>query len=182
MPDVRITCVPYDSGFLRWRMGGGPDVLAGALIAALDAVGVSAEADTITLPNEHTPEIAAAFALITRIARRVRRAAEAGEFPIVLAGNCNSAVGTLAGLSTRAAPSVAWFDAHADFHTPETTSSGFFDGMALSMVVGECFRELCASIEGYRATPSNLVALCGARATDESERPALQRCGVHQVA
>jgi arginase len=31
-----------------------------------------------------------------------------------------------------------YVDGHADFHTPETTSSGYFSGMALAAAVGRC--------------------------------------------
>jgi arginase len=50
-------------------------------------------------------------------------------------------VATLAGLEP-ATTGIVWLDAHPDFHTPATTKSGFLDGMALSMALGQCHQEL----------------------------------------
>jgi arginase family enzyme len=52
------------------------------------------------------------------------------------AGNCNSCLGTTAGLDPRSASlGVVWFDAHPDFDTPDR-SLGFFDGMGLAILTG----------------------------------------------
>jgi arginase len=53
-------------------------------------------------------------------------------FPLVLAGNCNSCLGTLAALTN---PEVVWFDAHGDFHTIQTSISGSIEGMCLATAV-----------------------------------------------
>jgi len=53
-------------------------------------------------------------------------------------GECSIIVGVLAGLknSVKGKPGVLWIDAHGDFNTPETTSSGFIGGMALAFACG----------------------------------------------
>ena len=66
-----------------------------------------------------------AFELNRRLAERVRKASSQKDFPLVLSGNCNSALGTLAGLN-QPDLGMIWFDAHGDFNTPETTESTFF--------------------------------------------------------
>lgn len=59
------------------------------------------------------------------------------EHPCVYAGDCLATIGVLAGLQRRGVdPTVVWFDAHGDFHTWETTPSGFLGGMPLAMLVG----------------------------------------------
>jgi len=88
----------------------------------LDSIGICIHCRTIEVPDEERAEIRTAFELMTALAGAVRAARAAGRFPLVLAGNCNTAVGTLGGLGSDAAPAVLWFDAHADFNTPETTT------------------------------------------------------------
>jgi len=56
-------------------------------------------------------------------------------FPVVLAGDHSTAVGTIAGMKA-AYPNktigVIWIDAHADIHTPYTTPSGNMHGMPIA--------------------------------------------------
>ncbi|NIA24861.1 MAG: arginase family protein [Gammaproteobacteria bacterium] len=71
--------------------------------------------------------------------------------PCVYAGDCLATIGVLAGLQRRGvSPTVVWFDAHGDFHTWETTPSGFLGGMPLAMLVGRGERTIMA---GAGATP-----------------------------
>jgi arginase len=60
---------------------------------------------------------------------------------VVLAGNCNSCLGTLVALDD---PGIVWLDAHGDFNTPETTISGALEGMSLAIATDHCHRELMA--------------------------------------
>ena len=54
---------------------------------------------------------------------------------MVLSGNCNSCLGTIAGINS-AQLGVVWFDAHGEFNTPETTQSGFsFSSFANCIIV-----------------------------------------------
>ena len=89
-------------------------------------------------------------------------------FPILLAGGCINSWASLGALG----PDVAllWFDAHADFNTPETTQSGFIDGMALAAITGRCWRTLTASIPGFHSVAEKNVVLIGARDLDPEER------------
>jgi len=60
-------------------------------------------------------------------------------FPLIMAGDHSTAYGTIAGIK-KANPKkrigVIWIDAHADLHTPFTTSSGNADSMPLAMACG----------------------------------------------
>jgi arginase len=110
-----------------------------------------------------------------------------GGFPLVLAGNCGSALGTVSGVRA-ATPNdtsdigVIWLDAHADFNTPETTTSGFLDGMALSALTGRCWRTLASSIPGFRPVADADVVLVGARDIDDAESRELAASRVTRVA
>ena len=53
----------------------------------------------------------------------------ADDAPMVFSGDCVVAIGVLAGLQREGIdPTLLWFDAHGDFHTWETTASGFLGG------------------------------------------------------
>jgi arginase len=68
-----------------------------------------------------------------------------------LGGECGLVVGTIAGFRTKfkGNPGILWLDAHGDFNTPETTSSGFIGGMPLAMACGRG-PTLSSQIEHFR--------------------------------
>ena len=146
-----------------------------------------------TVEVEMPPEVAALdgpegdlarLALLNaELARRVERAARAGRLPVVLAGDCNAAVGVLGGLrlAGAAAPAVAWFDAHGDVNTPVTSTTQFIDGMALAIALGRCHdaMRLAAGLE-----PPHLVErtmLAGVRDLDPGEREWLASSGMAAI-
>ena len=94
----------------------------------------------------------------------MRETVEEGRFPLVLAVNCFTSLGTVAGLGRDVG--VVWFDAHGDFNTPDTTTSGFLDGMGLAMLLGDGWRELRQTVEGLRPVPAEHALLVGARDID----------------
>lgn len=175
---VHVISVPYDSGFRNSRMGRGPDaVLASGLIETLETVGATVCKRVAELPlNARLSEIDAALALQRTVAGYVRAAIDDDAFPLVLAGNCNTAVGTVAAMTagTRTTPAVCWFDAHADFNTPETTPTGFADGMAMAMLTGRCWRRETDKLPGFRPVPDAHVVLIGTRDIDASEQKLLR--------
>jgi arginase len=85
---------------------------------------------------------------------------------VVLAGNCNSCLGTLAALEQ---PGIIWFDAHGDFNTPETTISGALEGMSLAIATGHCHPELMSL-----PVPEENVVLAATRSLDPLEEARLQ--------
>jgi len=125
-------------------------------------------------------EMGTGFAVIRAIAGEVAGARARGEFPLVLSGNCNGAVGTVSGLGD---PSVGilWFDAHGDCETPETTETGYFDGMGLAILAGETFRGIRGSIPGFVVVPGTRVVLLGARQVSEGEHALMRRVGATYV-
>jgi arginase len=114
------------------------------------------------------------------LAEQVRSAISNKMFPVVLAGNCNSCLGTLAGID-QSQLGILWFDAHGDFNTPETTISGFFDGMGLAMATGHCWRGLLETIPGFRPVPEANVIHIGARDLDPEEEKLLNRSEVKVI-
>ncbi len=92
-----------------------------------------------------------------------------GRTPLVLAGNCGSCLSTLAGLGSDPI-GVLWLDAHGDFNTPETSTTGFLDGMGLSIAVGHCWTAIARTIPAFTPVPESNVLLLGARDLDPEER------------
>jgi arginase len=100
--------------------------------------------------------------------------------PVVLAGNCNSCLGTLAGLA-RDDVGIVWFDAHGDFNTPQTTVSGKIEGMSLAIATGGCHEELRQRIGLIRPVPEESVLLVAARDLDPGEATRLDHSAVTVV-
>jgi arginase len=119
--------------------------------------------------------------LIRRLATRVADTVARGAFPLVLAGNCNRALGTTAGL--RAGDlGVVWFDAHADFDDPEENESGFFDVMGLAMLTGRGWRALRETIPGHIPIPERNVILAAVRDLEDYQRERLDRSHLSTIA
>ena len=180
---LRALVVPYDSGFRSIRMGAGPEkLLASGVLDAL--VASKADVRVATFESASSPgEIASAIEIQRWLASHVSKARRDGAFPLVLAGNCMTAIGTIAGLQSRSrrVPGVCWFDAHADFNTPDTTESGFLDGMALATLTGRCWQSLTKSVPDFRPIPESQVLLFGTRNVDTFERKALEASEIHWI-
>lgn len=166
-----VIVVPYELGRLRQGVGRGPGhLLAHGAESALASNGAAVRSHTVELDEQYnnsgSGEADAAFELIRLVADQVRRARDAGEFPVVLAGSCFSAVGVVAGLN-ETVPGVVWFDAHPDFCEPATTISGYFDSMGLSVLTGSAWQAMHATVPGARALPESTVVLAGARSFDD---------------
>jgi arginase len=181
-PAVRIILAPYDSGYRGLRMGAGPDhLMEGGLPEMLRSTERPSLSFAPVLPEVDPPaEVATAFELDRLVAEQVREAVAEGEFPLVLSGNCNTAVGTISGLDASDL-GVVWFDAHADFNTPETTATGFTDGMGLSIAVGHCWKGMVGGIPGFTPVAEENVVLAGARAVESSEEERLAASDVAVV-
>ena len=162
---VRYFTVPYDSGHRAARMGAGPLRLANEL-------GIEAEA--IESDDKFPREIGTAFELYGKLADAVHDCVASGDFPVVFSGNCGAINGLAAGIGMDEKLAVLWFDAHGEFMTPETTTSGFLDGMPLSVLTGRCWKALASSrIPRFRPLPFGRTMLVGARDYSRGERDEL---------
>jgi arginase len=133
--------------------------------------------EEIDAVDESEPEIVRVIELIRRLASRVRRTVADGAFPLILAGNCNSCLGTTAGVGAEGL-GVVWLDAHADFDDPEENASGFFDVMGLAMLTGRGWRALRETIPGHIPVPEASVLLAGVRDLEDYQRRRLDRSEV----
>jgi arginase len=181
MAHVELVLVPYDCGLRGVRMGGGPEhLLERGMVGALEGDGHQVTVTRLESTVEPPAEIAVAFDLTRSLAAAVAAARVADRLPLVLAGNCFAAVGTLAGLSA-GRTAVVWLDAHGDLNTPDTTASGLLDGMALATLTGRCWRGLVATVPGFAPLPDHRLVLVGARDLDPPEEALAAVVGIRRV-
>ena len=179
--------LPYDSGHRNARMGRGPLYFRDhGAVERLRTSGHDAAESLVDATAAFPTEVGTTFALQHALSGAVRAAIEGGRFPLVLAGNCSSSLGTVSGVRS-ATPNdsspvgVIWLDAHADFNTPETTTSGFLDRMALAALTGRCWHGMTAAIPGFRPASDTHVVLVGARDIDAAEDELLSQSRVMRV-
>lgn len=182
MKGVALVIVPWDSARRGERMGAGPErLLTAGLAERIERTGHDVVRTVVDPPaGAWVAEPRTAFDLARGVAAAVRDAVAAGRFPLVLAGNCGVSLGVVAGLGPGTA--VLWLDAHADFNTPETTTGGFLDGMALATLTGRCWGALAAGVPGFAPVPESRVVLAGARDLDPLEARALGSADVRRIA
>jgi arginase len=183
---VAIFAVPYDSGHRALRMGAGPQhFLSNGMENALAATGHGVSSEILEARSSFLTEITTTFELVEVVARRVRGAAGSGDLPLVLSGNCIAAVGVIAGLTKPSQQEeelgIVWFDGHADFNTPETTTSASLDGMGLATAVGHCWVQMARTIPGFRPVREDNVVLVGGRGASSIEKERLRDSGVNVV-
>ncbi|RUS60577.1 arginase [Pseudorhodobacter sp. E13] len=97
-------------------------------------------------------------------------------FPIIMGGDHSLALGSVAGAAAHAAAKgkplfLLWLDAHSDFHTPMTTTSGNLHGTPVAYIAGrdgfDAFGPFPAVI------PPENICLFGIRSVDPAEHAAL---------
>jgi len=179
---IHIVSLPFDSGVRNVRMGNGPRYLLDAgLRQHLEGNG-----HQVALTELHptfdplTPEPTIMLELNRQLATVVGDALRRGAFPLILAGSCYTAVGTVTGMGADRT-GVFWFDSHADFNTPDTSGSGFLDGMAITMLAGRSWQHLLTELANYQPVPENHICLVGARDIDPPEQALLDASAVHVV-
>ncbi len=182
---VAIFAVPYDSGHRALRMGAGPQhFLSNGMEDALAATGCRVSSEVLEARSSFRTEITTTFELLGVVAQRVRAVAGSGDLPLVLSGNCIATVGVVAGLANPSQEEelgIVWFDGHADFNTPETTTSASLDGMGLATAVGHCWVQMARTIPGFRPVREDNVVLVGGRGADSPEKVRLRDSGVSVV-
>jgi arginase len=178
---VQLLLIPYDSGHRSLRMGRGPEhFLDNGLTEVLRSDGHNVSVETIEPQREFRAEVATQFELYKSLAERVADARQDNRFPLILSGNCGASLGAIAGAGNKRL-GVIWFDAHGEFNTPETTTSGFLDGMGLAIATGLCWKNLALAIPNFQPLPAEHILLLGGRDFDDGERERLEQAGAMVV-
>ncbi len=175
---------PMDCGKARQGCLMGPDAFRVAGLAeTLRDLGVAVRDTGDVVPSavdlaEH-PNLHALPETVgwTEALMQAATAAMAEGFPIFLGGDHALSIGTVAGVAAHAQAEgrpqfLLWLDAHTDFNTPETTTSGNLHGCPVAYVTGQpgfdAFPEVPAPI------PAENVCMMGLRSVDPPERAALE--------
>jgi len=110
------------------------------------------------------------------LADRTAAALALDAMPIILGGDHSLALGSVAGAAAHAARIdrplfLLWLDAHSDFHTPLTTSSGNLHGTPVAYIAGR------GGFDGFppfpQPIPADRICLFGIRSVDPAEHAAL---------
>jgi arginase len=185
MSDVILIGAPIDSGQRRAGCLMGPAALRVAgLERALRDLGhrVADRGDLTPGPlgpathaNPAVHGLAETLAWTAVLADAVE-AGMADGLPIVLGGDHSLALGSVSGAARHALRVgrplfLLWLDAHSDFHTPETTTSGNLHGTPVAYIAGRAgfvpFPPFPAPI------PPDRICLFGIRSVDPAEHAAL---------
>ncbi|WP_395543527.1 arginase [Neotabrizicola sp. sgz301269] len=131
----------------------------------------------VTCPNPAVHSLAETLGWTEVLRDRVDDALSEGGFPIIMGGDHSLALGSVAGAATFAARQgrplyLLWLDAHSDFHTPMTTTSGNLHGTPLAYINGrdgfDAFPPFPAAV------PAPRICMFGIRSVDPEEQAAMQ--------
>ena len=135
-----------------------------------------------TCPNPAVDQLPEVLGWTLALTDAVEDALSDGGMPIVLGGDHALALGSVAGAARHARRLgrplfLLWLDAHSDFHTPLTTTSGNLHGTPVAYIAGrdgfEAFPPFPAPI------PADRICLYGIRSVDPAEHAALLK---HDIA
>jgi arginase len=117
----------------------------------------------------------------TRALAAVAREQMPNGFPIFMGGDHALSSGSVSGVASYAKSVdrplfVLWLDAHSDFHTPQSTSSGNLHGTPVAYITGQAGFEDYPELDAV-VPPAN-IAMIGLRSVDLAEKQALQALNI----
>jgi arginase len=181
--NIILVGAPVDSGKDRKGCIMGPDACRTARLAetltelghnVTDTGNVTPDANDIP-DHDHLIALPQTVGWTSALNTAAREAASIG-MPIFLGGDHSLALGTVTGLADHAAETgrplfVLWLDAHSDFHTPLTTSSGNLHGTPVAYFTGQPGFD--AFPEVANPVPTDQICMIGLRSVDPAEHAAL---------
>ncbi|MCW3001171.1 MAG: arginase family protein [Conexibacter sp.] len=136
---------------------------------------IGSPSDVRSVPWE--TDLAASRGCLLEAGGQVEDALAAGSFPLLVAADCSISLTTLpAVVRHRPGATILWLDAHADFHTPQTTVSGYLGGMCLAGACGVWD----AGFDLPQVPPADVV-MCGVRDVEAGENALLATQGVVRI-
>jgi arginase len=175
---VEILLVPYDVERRDTPMARGVrGLLEHGFADRLRAMGWEVRETEVAAPADG-PKLQTVLAILRQVAGFVERVDREGSFSLILSGGCLASLGVVAGLQRRGHDvAVVWIDAHGDCNTPETSPSGYWDGMALAALRGLSLPELREGVGGAPLAAGAVIHLAG-RAFDPLEAGNLASLGL----
>jgi arginase len=181
--DVSLIYVPYDLDEYRVGMGLAPEAMKDAgLLERLhsEKIWVKEEMEAPANLGE-VGRMMRLGRLEKAVSELVVHACEKQTLPVIIGGDCLSAIGVCAGLRRclgQEAFGIAWFDAHGDFNTPEITLSGYLGGMPLASVCGYGLENLRQDAGLETLVDEEHVMLLGVRDLDAPEKELLDSTAI----
>jgi len=178
---IEILLAPYDVERPDTPMArGARGLLENGLAERLQEAGGELRVAEIAAP-EDGGKLQTVLGIARGIAAGVERAGAEGRFPLILSGGCLASLGVVAGLQRRGHEVAAvWIDAHGDCNTPETSPSGYWDGMALAALCGMSLPEVREGV-GLRSLDRGAVVHLAGRSFDPEETGNFQHLGIPRV-
>ncbi len=136
-----------------------------------------ADIPEIRCANPAVDQMSETVAWTVALKSAVFDALASGGMPVIMGGDHALALGTVAGAAAWAASEgrplfLLWLDAHSDFHTPLTTTSGNLHGTPLAYING---REGFDGFPPFPApVPAARICMFGIRSVDAAEQAAMQ--------
>jgi arginase len=194
--DITLIGAPLDCGKRRLGCLMGPDAyrtagLAGALgdlgHTVRDAGNVAPRSQSASAsPPASAPASDSIYALPETIAwtealADAAQSAMAKTVPIFMGGDHALSLGTVLGVARHGAQVqrplfILWLDAHTDFHTPHTTSSGNLHGTPVGYLAGRDGFDGFPKFE--HPVPHENICLIGLRSVDQAEREDMQNTAI----
>jgi arginase len=168
------------------RVAGLLEALRRRGIEVVDAGNLQGPSNPLSLPHRGYRHLEEVAAWNGEVFRSVRRALGQSMLPILLGGDHSLAIGSIAAVAEHCRVQqrrlrVLWFDAHADFNTPDVSPSGNIHGMPLAFLFG---LGPASALDGLAQRPvlarEQLVQI-GVRSVDAGERATLKRLGIEVV-
>ncbi len=154
---------------------------AEAAAAAIGAAKSAGDARNGSATNDlvHLDEVVA-------MATAVRAAAAAAlvddTLPVIVGGECCLSIGVVPALAAhRGRVTTAWFDAHGDINTPDSSKSALITGMPFAVVMGEGHPDLLGVGKGLDRPVGESTWLLGGRDIDPGELDNIERFGIHHL-
>jgi arginase len=192
MPNTILIGAPIDEGQRRAGCVMGPTAyrVAGIAAAIRDCGHGVEDWGDVALPeltqascsNPAVHDLAEVLGWTEVLADKVDDALSAGGMPIVMGGDHSLALGSVSGAAAFAARQdrplfLLWLDAHSDFHTPLTTTSGNLHGTPVAYIAG---RDGFEDFPPFpKPVPAERICLYGIRSVDPAEHAALLK---HDIA
>jgi arginase len=181
--DVSLIYVPYDLDEYRVGMGLAPEAMKDAgLLEHLHSEKIWVKEEMEAPANLGEVERMMRLGRLEKaVSELVVHACEKQTLPVIIGGDCLSAIGVCAGLRRclgQEAFGIAWFDAHGDFNTPETTLSGYLGGMPLASVCGYGLENLRQNAGLETPVDEEHVMILGVRDLDAPEKELLDRTAI----
>ncbi len=175
---IEIVVVPYDVEHDDTSLARSPrELLEAGFAERLEKLGHRVSVSQVWA-REKGDKLAVVSSVALMTARQVARARSRNRFPLVLSGGCLAAVGVVSGLQRPGRRiSILWIDAHGDFNTPESTPSGYWDGMSLAAVCGRSLEPIYRRVE-LQPVSYQSIAHLGGRSLDPPEIEDFERLNV----